>query len=123
MTAKEREEIMIENFVGLQKAMTNLSVKFESLTEQINNLLEIYEKAAKNFYNAKKEGDVDSKTFSGRAQARNDNEIRDKINDLMEQNKTLAKGMVLMQEKMGMKEHESEEDKGKHKKPKPLPSS
>ena len=32
MSAAQREEILIENFVGLQHAMTNLSIKFGMLS-------------------------------------------------------------------------------------------
>ena len=31
LTAKERQDLLIDNFIGLQSAMTNLSVKFEDL--------------------------------------------------------------------------------------------
>ena len=49
MTAKEREELLIENFVGLQHAMTNMSIKFGSLSDNLTKLLQVFEEAAKNF--------------------------------------------------------------------------
>ena len=49
MTAKEREELLIQNFVGLQHAMTNLSIKFEALTDTMVTLLNVFEQAARNF--------------------------------------------------------------------------
>jgi len=36
MSAREREELLIENFVGLQKAMTTLSVRFGDLSDNIS---------------------------------------------------------------------------------------
>ena len=86
MTAREREQLLIENFVGLQKAMTNLSIKFEFLAEQISELLKIYELSAKNF-------------IQGGSQE-NDKDLLRKIDSLLDQNKTIAKGLVLMEGKV-----------------------
>jgi len=83
MTAREREELLVENFVGIQHVMTNLSIKFGALTDSINKLLEVFEEAAKKF--ATEEVDAGSK------------EILEKIDALLDQNKTLAKGLVLME--------------------------
>ena len=47
MSAKEREELLIKNFVGLQSVMTNLSIKFEALTNQMTNLLRVFEESAR----------------------------------------------------------------------------
>ena len=35
------EKILIENFIALQKVITNLSIKFDKLTNQISSLLEL----------------------------------------------------------------------------------
>jgi hypothetical protein len=82
MTAREREELLIENFVGLQHAMTNLSIKFGTLSDNISELLRVFEGAAKTFAQG---GKVD------------DSDLLKKINSLLEQNKTIAKGLVLME--------------------------
>ncbi|HEB47294.1 MAG TPA: hypothetical protein ENI22_02385, partial [Candidatus Pacearchaeota archaeon] len=37
------EKALVENFISLQKVMVNLSVKFDSLTNQISKLLELFE--------------------------------------------------------------------------------
>jgi len=84
MTAREREQLLIENFVGLQKAMTNLSIKFEHMSENIIRLLNIFELSAKHYIQGgSKETDTD---------------LLNKIDSLLEQNKTIAKGLVLMEE-------------------------
>ena len=85
MTAREREELLIENFVGLQQAMTNLSIKFGGLSDNISKLLEVFEDAAKSFI---KDGKTDDK------------EMLNKINALIDQNKTIARGLVLMEGKL-----------------------
>ena len=86
MTAKEREELLIENFVGLQKAMINLSIKFEGLSEHISKLLHVFELSAKNFM----EG----------GSAESDKDLLKKIDSLLDQNKTIARGLVLMEDKL-----------------------
>ncbi|MCR4284596.1 MAG: hypothetical protein NUV97_00955 [archaeon] len=85
MTASEREELLIENFVGLQHAMTNLSIKFGALSDNITGLLRVFEESALNLAHG---GKVD------------DREMITKINSLLDQNKTIAKGLVLMEGKL-----------------------
>ncbi len=85
MTAREREELLIENFVGLQHAMTNMSVKFGALSDNISKLLQIFEESAKNFVSGGRPDDAEMLT---------------KIDSLLNQNKTIAKGLVLMEGKL-----------------------
>ena len=85
MTAREREELLIENFVGLQHAMTNLSIKFGSLSDNIVKLLNVFEEAARSF------------ASGGRS---DDKDMLNKIDSLLNQNKTIAKGLVLMEGKL-----------------------
>jgi len=86
MTAKQREELLIENFVGLQKAMTNLSVKFEGLSTNIARLLEVFELSARDqLEKSPKEDDKD---------------LLRKIDNLLDQNKTIARGLILIEEKV-----------------------
>lgn len=85
MTAREREELLIENFVGLQQAMTNMSIKFGGLSDNISKLLQVFEEAAKNFVSGGKSDDKD---------------MLKKIDSLLNQNKTIAQGLVLMEGKL-----------------------
>jgi hypothetical protein len=101
MTAREREQLLIENFVGLQHAMTNLSMKFGNLSQNIQTLLQVFEEAAKNF-------------MQGPTQTDNEGML-DKIDSLLNQNKTIAKGLVLMEENLRNKPH-AEESHHEHKK-------
>ena len=86
MTAGQREELLIENFVGLQKAMTNLSIRFESLSGQIVKLLQVFEESAKSYLQG--------------GSRENDKDMLNKIDSLLNQNKTIAKGLVIMEEKL-----------------------
>jgi hypothetical protein len=111
MTAREREELLIENFVGLQHAMTNMSIKFGALSDNISKLLQVFEESARNFMQGGGE---------------NDKDLLKKIDSLLGQNKTIAKGLVLMESKLrGRAEapsHLAQSNFPEARKPKPLPS-
>ncbi|MDO8517370.1 MAG: hypothetical protein Q7S33_04575 [Nanoarchaeota archaeon] len=82
----ETQELLIENFVGLQKAMTNMSIKFENLTDQMVKLLEIFELSARSF--VKETSDKGNK------------DLLNKIDSLLDQNKTIAKGLILIEDQL-----------------------
>lgn len=83
------EKILVENFVALQKVMVNLSSKFDNLTKQISELLNLFEISAKSL--AEKDFDME--------QNKKDNkEIVTKLNTLLDQNKILAQGLSLLHE-------------------------
>jgi len=85
------EKILVENFVSLQKVMTNLSVKFDSLTNQISKLLELFEISAKSL--AKKDFDLEKENKDSK-------KIVEKIDNLLDQNKIIARGLTLIHEKV-----------------------
>ena len=111
MTAREREELLIENFVGLQHAMTNMSIKFGALSDNILKLLNVFEEAAKGFASG---GRVDDK------------DMLNKIDSLLDQNKTIAKGLVLMEGKLKGRREEPQMMQSRPQvspmRPKPLPN-
>lgn len=117
MTAAQREEILIENFVGLQHAMTNLSIKFGALSDNINRLLQIFEEAARNFSGMPSDRTEDSEM--------NKDMIR-KIDSLLDQNKTIAQGLVIMEEKLRAKAEQVappiHNEIAARPRPKPLPN-
>jgi len=83
--------ILVENFTNLQKAVTNLAVKFESLNEQISKLLQLFEISAKSFA---------EKLSTSTPDIEKDKEFLDKLNKLLEQNKVIARGLTLMEERV-----------------------
>ena len=111
MTAKEREELLIENFVGLQHAMTNMSIKFGALSDNINKLLQVFEEAARSFVSGGKT---------------NDKDMLKKIDSLLDQNKTIAKGLILMEGRLRGRAEEPQRMQIRaevpHARPKPLPN-
>ena len=86
-TDKNIEKILVQNFVSLQEVMTDLSVKFDKLTKQISNLLDIFETSAENL--AKKD-------LREVKQNQETEKVLEGIKELAEQNKVIAKGLTLM---------------------------
>jgi len=85
------ERVLIENFVGLQKVMVHLSVKFDDLSEKIAKLLELFEISAKA---------LAEKDLTVEKTARDDTKIIHEIGNLSEQNKVIARGLTLMHNRL-----------------------
>jgi len=83
-------KLLVENFVALQKVMTNLSIKFDNLSDQISKLLELFEISAKA---------LAEKEFQAEKGDKNSKKILEKIDNLLEQNKIIARGVALIHEK------------------------
>lgn len=77
------------NLVELQKVHANLAEKFDNLAKQISSLLNLFEMAARSL---SKHPAIQS--------SEKDREFLDKIDKLLEQNKTIAKGLTLMEGKV-----------------------
>ncbi len=88
------EEKLIENLVELQRVHTQLAEKFDSLSKQISSLLSLFEGAAQSFA----KNPVNQ--FSEK-----DQEFLEKIDRLLDQNKTIAKGLTMMEERIRDKIH------------------
>lgn len=83
---KKKENLLVENFIELQKAMTNMSIKFNGLSERISNLLKIFEISAKNIVEDIEKG--------------NSPDLSKKIDILYNQNRDLARGLASIGEKL-----------------------
>lgn len=84
------EKILVENFVSLQKVMVNLSVKFDALANQLSKLLNLFEISAKA---------LAEKDFKRELENKDAKEIVKKVDNLLEQNKIIARGLTLLHEK------------------------
>ena len=89
--AAKLNEILVENFVNLQKAITNLTVKFDNLADQMSHLLQLFEISARSF---------SEKLSKAAPEIEKDREFLDKLDKLLEQNKTIAKGLTMMEDKV-----------------------
>jgi len=83
------EHKMLENLIELQKVHTNLAEKFDKLSEQLTSLLGLFEGAARSFAE-----------HPANQVAEKDKEFLEKVDKLLEQNKTIAKGLTLVEERI-----------------------
>lgn len=82
-------ETLTQNFTSLQGAIAKMSLKFDTLSNKIESLLNVFEESAKSL--AKK----DFKDF----EKYDDKELSEKIDNILDQNKTIAKGLIMLHEK------------------------
>ncbi len=87
--SEKTEMMLVENFVALQKVMSNFSTNFENLSNQISDLLYLFEESAKT---------VVKKDFINNDERRESKELTTKLDALLNQNKLIAKGLTLMHE-------------------------
>lgn len=98
LSNREVQLALIQNFVGLQKVLTNLTVKFDLLSDNISKLLQLFELSAKTFLRKHEEGMGEEK------------DVLKKLDVMLDQNKTIAKGLTLIEEKIRHKVYGSEKD-------------
>jgi hypothetical protein len=80
---------LLANFVSLQKVQADLVIKLDELTRQISELLRLFESTAKTF--AENPAVLTSER---------DREFIGKINQLLEQDKAIAKGVIYIEERL-----------------------
>jgi len=93
MAKKEAIDLLLENTIALQKTLASLATDLKSLNKKVSDLFELFESASSAF----KEG----KTGKGE---RVPSDIAGKMDMLVEQNKTLAKGLILLDKTLRGKE-------------------
>ncbi|OYT36473.1 hypothetical protein B6U91_01150 [Candidatus Pacearchaeota archaeon ex4484_71] len=108
----ESQRILIENFASLQKVMTHLSENFNNLSNRINTLLNIFENAAKEI--AKKDLGIEKERQLEKS-------ILTKLDELLDQNKIIAKSMTLFYEQPKEKEEEKITERERLDVPRPSP--
>jgi len=87
------EKILIENFVALQKVLTNLSLKLDGVTTQISKLLNLFELSAKAL------AEKDFKIQKEEMEPKSDPKLTEKIDTLLNQNKIIARGLTMVHER------------------------
>ncbi len=88
MKKEEINQALIDNFIQLQKVLTNLSLKFDELSSNISRLLQLFELSAKNF----------AEKSDGKSSV--DHDFLKKLDALLDQNKVISKGIMMMEEKV-----------------------
>jgi hypothetical protein len=82
-------KILVENFVGIQRVMAELSEKFEKLSKQLSELLNLFEESAKTL--VKKEFEIVKESPNI--------ELNSKLDKLLDQNKIIARGLTMVHER------------------------
>jgi len=83
-------DLLIQNSISLQKAMAALAVNLDRFSRDIGKLLDFLSESAKTFESEEKErGAVAGAAISG--------DLVRKLDMLIDQNKTIAKGLVLLE--------------------------
>ena len=91
--AEHLNRALVENFVSLQRVMARNAEKLELLSGQISKLLQIFELSAKSFA----ERNFSSSGGMGAGgDLQKEAEFLNKLNTLLDQNKTIAKGLSLL---------------------------
>jgi len=102
---QETIDLLVENSITLQKALTDLAGNINKLSKDITEMLNLFREASKAF-------------SGGKMPSRGELDLREKLDILIEQSRVIAKGLVLLEsyikEKISKKE-------GEEPKPKPLP--
>jgi len=121
---QDMNQILINNFTNLQKVLTNLAIKLDELSTNMSKLLQLFEISAKSFtekYAGKKPEEQVNKL------QQTDTAFLQKLDCLLDQNKTIAKGIMLMEERIKQRNapqqprEEIESEFGGMIKSKPLP--
>jgi len=117
LTRVEIDQALIDNFINLQKVLTNLSSKFEDLSTNMSKLLQLFEISAKSF----------TEKFSEKEEKpglnKNDKQLLDKLDSLLDQNKTIARGILLMENRIKQRANPPQKESSRFEFPKsrPLP--
>jgi hypothetical protein len=82
-------ELLVTNMVELQKIHTHLIERVDKLTHQLSDLLALFEATARTFAEHPSNQGLEK-----------DREFLEKIDRLLDQNKTIAKGLTLMEERI-----------------------
>jgi hypothetical protein len=101
-------DILVENFVSLQKVMVDLTERVDGLTNEVSGLVGLFEKTAKSI--AEKEVKENRGPVNIDKSMKN---LTDKLEVLLDQNKTIARGITLVHESI------SEEEETPQTKPTP----
>ena len=93
MNKGEIEKALLDNFISLQKVLTNLALKFDDLSSNISKLLQLFEISAKSFVDKNSVGETGK-------QPEVDKEFLKKLDSLLDQNKTISKAIMMMEERI-----------------------
>lgn len=91
MAKKEAQiDLLLQNTIALQKTLVELATEIKTLNKKVSNLVTLFETASSAFKQGKTKG---MPSAAGNVPQN----LLEKIDTLVEQNKTLAKGLLLLE--------------------------
>jgi len=103
--------VLVENSVTLQRVMTEVAISLKALNEKLDNLLGLFDEAAKKFN--------EKKTEQIKIESEKAVELKNTLQEITEQNRVIAKGVMLLEQ--AVRTDNEPEDILPSFKPKPLP--
>lgn len=112
--------LLIENNIALQRKLVSLTESIDELNKKTGRLLHLIEIASEEFTKGDEEGGA-GKFMPGKSRAGQD-DLLGKLDSLIQQNRTIARGLLLLEkyvrEKTGSREGRMQEERGEAR---PLP--
>ena len=103
-------DLLIENSIDLQKVLANLAVSVDDLSKDVKKMLNLFTEAGKAFAEGKKP--IGEKMGKTEVMV-----LRDRLDGLIEQNKEMASGIILLENYLkGKTEAKEEKEESKLKK-------
>ena len=91
MASGDDMDVLIQNQIELQKILADLSLEVKNLTSELSTLVQLFKEASKTLNDEKLSNDLDKEDMKN---------IGSKVETLVDQNKTIAKGLLLMESAM-----------------------
>jgi len=92
---KSTIDIVIENNIALQKIVIDLASEMKKISREVSEMLDMFKEATKSISSEKTESEIKKSDMD---------ELKNKIEELVEQNKIIAKGILLLESSVGTKE-------------------
>jgi len=99
---KKTIDILMENSVALQKVLADLALSLNKLTKELSQLLSLFKEASKTIGEEKAVEAVEKEDKE---------DLLKKLDSLIEQNKTIAKSLLLLESALRERSEESREFK------------
>jgi len=93
-------QMVIENNIALQKVLTDLAIGINKLSKEISEMLDLFREASKSIAMEKAEEAVKKEDLAS---------LKDKVDSLLDQNKTIAQGILLLESSVKPKQGYSEQ--------------
>ena len=88
-------DLVIENSIALQKVVTELAFNMKKMSLDVSEMLELFKESTKSLSSEKADEEIKKSDID---------ELKSRIDELVDQNKVIAKGILLLESSMSPKE-------------------